>query len=838
MATTLSDVQLAIRSLRRSPLFAVVAIASVALGIGANTAIFTLIDQILLRKLPITAPDQLVMLHQEASNMGSNMGRRMNSYPLYQDLQQKAEPLSEVLCRRLVPASLGIDNQTERVEAEMVSGNYFSMLGVKPAIGRVFNSQDDDQVYRGHPTVVLSHSYWVSRFARDPGVVGKKIRVNDYPMTIVGVSAEGFAGLDPAQSPQIRVPILMKDVMMPDFGWLRMDDRRARWVQVFGRLKPGYTVESAQAPLQGLFTQIRAYEMTLAAAKDWSNFSRTEFMKGRLLTAAAAIGFSPLRNDFSTALVVLMCMVGLVLLIACANVANLLIARSFNRQKEIAVRLSLGASRGRLMRQLLAESLVLSSLGGAAGLGIAFVLTRGLLALIPQQGQPLLITPHPDLRILAFTIALTVGTGIVFGLLPALRASRFDPWTTLKDTMGSIAGAKGSLFLRKGLVTTQVALSFLLLFGAGLFVRSLQNLKTADAGVAVDNLVTFQLAPALSGYDNERATLFYRNLRDRLRAVPGVQSAAFATVAILSGNEWDSSMGVEGHPAKDGEDMQAFMNAVSPGYFQTMKTPFLEGRDFRDGEARELTGLGYTGVAIVNRRFAEHFFPGRSAVGKHIGFGNPRDAKLSIEIIGVVADSLYEGPREGIHRQVFIPNWGKNSAVFYVRTLVDSASSYGMLRNEIRQLDSAIPVFSLKTLEAQLDETLLSDRLVAMLSGGFGLVATLLATIGLYGVMAFVVARRTKELGIRLALGAQPAFVIWLVMREVVLLLVIGLAVGIPAALGLGRYIASQLYGIQAHDPTITGLTVALLAAVAAAAGFVPALRASRIDPILALRYE
>jgi predicted permease len=657
-------------------------------------------------------------------------------------------------------------------------------------------------------------------------------------MTIVGVSAEGFAGLDPAQTPQIRVPILMKEVMMPDFPWLRMDDRRARWVQVFGRLKPGYTAKSAQAPLQGLFTQIRAYEMTLPAANDWSNYSRQEFMKGRLLTAGAAIGYSPLRNDFSTALVVLMCMVGLVLLIACANVANLLIARSVNRQKEIAVRLSLGASRGRLVGQLLAESLVLSSLGGVVGLGIAFVLTRGLLALIPQQGQPLLITPHPDVRILAFTVALTVGTGIVFGLLPALRASRFDPWTTLKDTMGSFAGAKGSLFLRKGLVTSQVALSFLLLFGAGLFVRSLQNLKTTDAGVAVDNLVSFQVAPALSGYDNERATLFYQNLRDRLRALPGVQSAAVATVPILAGDEWDSSMAVEGHQAKDGEDMQAYMNAVSPGYFQTMKTPFLEGRDFRDGEAKELTGLSYAGVAIVNRRFAEHFFPGRSAVGKHIGFGNSRDAKLSIEIIGVVADALYEGPREGIHRQVFIPNWGKNSAVFYVRTLVDSASSYGILRNEVRQLDSAIPVFSIKTLEGQLDETLLSDRLVAMLSGGFGLVATLLATIGLYGVMAFVVARRTKELGIRLALGAQPASVIWIVMREVLLLLVVGLGVGIPAALGLGRYVASQLYGIQAHDPTITSLTVVLLTVVAAAAGFVPALRASRIDPILALRYE
>jgi predicted permease len=838
MSILLADLRYALRGLRRSPLFASVAVLSLALGIGANAAIFTLIDQILLRKLPVAAPERLVMLYQDANNMGSNMGARANSYPLYQDLQQKAEPLAEVLCRRLVSASISVDNQTERVEAEMVSGNYFSMLGVKPAIGRMFNSQEDDQVYRGHPVVVLSHGYWVSRFARDPGVVGKKIRVNDYPMTIVGVSAEGFAGLDPAQSPQIRVPILMKEIMMPDFGWLHFADRRARWVQVFGRLKPGYTVESARAPLQGLFTQIRAYEMTLPGAKDWSKFARDGFMKGRLLAASASLGYSPLRNDFSTALVVLMCMVGLVLLIACANVASLLIARGFMRQREIAVRLSLGASRGRLVRQLLVESLVLSCAGGVLGLAIAFALTRGLLSLVPQQGQPLLITALPDPRILAFTLGLTFLTGIVFGLLPALRASRPDPWTTLKDTMGSIAGAGGSLFLRKGLVTAQVALSFLLLFGAGLFVRSLQNLKTTETGVVLDNLVTFQLAPALSGYDNERSTIFYRNLRDRLGAMPGVQSAALATVPILAGDEWDSSMSVEGHKATDGEDMQAFMNAISPGYFQTMKTPLVEGRDFRDSDAKEFGSNTEPGVAIVNRRFAEHFFPGRSAVGKHIGWGDGPRSKLSIEIIGVAANSLYEGPREGVHRQVFVPNWGKNSAVFYLRTLSPSATTYSMVRNEVRQLDAAIPVFGVNTVEGQLDETLLTDRLIAMLSAGFGLLATLLATVGLYGVMAFVVARRRKELGIRLALGAQPGFVIWLVMREVLLLVAIGLAVGIPAAMGLGGYVGSQLYGIKGHDPAIALWTVLLLTVVSAAAGFIPAQRASRIDPILALRYE
>ena len=834
MADVFPDLRFALRAMRRSPLFSAVAILSLALGIGANTAIFTLMDQIMLRQLPIKDPGQLVMIYQRGPHNGSNMGSRMHSYPIYQDYQQKGEPFSEVLCRRLLPTSISVDNQTERVEAEMVSGNFFTMLGVKPAAGRMFSSQEDDQIVAGHPVVVLSYDYWTNRFNRDRNIIGKKVLVNNYPMTVVGVSAAGFMGLDPAVSPHIRVPILMEKQMAPEWGWMSPFDRRVRWVQVFARLKPGWTPESAQVRMQGLFHQIREYESTLPAAKDWTKYDRDRFLQGTIHVTKADIGYSELRNNFSTALIVLMCMVGLVLMISCANVANLLIARAFARQKEIAVRLSIGASRIQLVRQLLIESLVLSAAGGVAGVFLAFAMTRGLIALIPAEGNPLLIRPEPDLRILGFTFALTLLTGLLFGLVPALRASKPDLWSTLKDAVGSIAGQGGSLFLRKGLVVAQVTLSFLLLFGAGLFVRSLHNLKATNTGFHdMDNLVTFQLAPALNGYDAPRTVQFYSDLLAEIRAIPGVKSAGLATVPVLHGDEWDSTTSVEGHQAKDGEDLQAFMNMVTPGYFEAMGVPIVAGRDF---DRRDLTKESK--VAIVNQKFAKHFFGDKPAVGRHIGRGSGPGTKVDIEIVGVSADSLYEGPREGVRRQVFLPNYGNNSSAVYVRAGLGTSALYGQIRRVVAKLDAAMPVFELKTLGAQLDETLLTERLIALLSAGFGLLATLLASIGLYGVMAFVVTRRTKEMGLRMALGANVGSVIWLVMKEVLLLVGIGLGIGLPAALGLGKFVAAQLYGVKASDPWSAGLTVVVLILVAGAAGYIPALRASRIDPILALRYE
>ncbi len=835
MARLWLDLQFALRNLRRSPLFTFVAVASLALGIGANTAIFTLIDQLMLRLLPVRNPDQLVMIWSTGPHMGSNRGPRAASYPMYQDFQRMAKAFSYVFCRFETSTSVSFNGQTERVDAELVSGNYFQALGVNPAAGRVFTPEQDDRVYKGQPSVVLSYPYWMSRFAGDPGVVGRKIIVDNYPMTIVGVSAAGFLGLDPSHTPQIRVPIQMKPLMTP--GWDDIGDRRSQWIQMFGRMKPGYTLESAKASLQPLFHQILVEELSMPAMRDTNEYYRKQFLARQIRMESAATGYSQMRQSYSTALVVLMCMVGLVLLIACFNVANLLIAQAMARQKEMAVRLAVGASRGQIVVQLLIESILLAAAGGLAGLFLAIGIIRMLLSFLPAGDSPLMLRADPDLRVLGFNAALALLTGLLFGLAPALQSMRVDLWSTLKDVVGAITGGSGSVRLRKVLVMAQVAFSFLLLAGAGLFVKTLANLKETNAGFRdIDNLATFQVDPALNGYTVPRIKEFYRRLLADIQAVPGVKSAGFAMVPVLSGGEWDSTMSVEGHRIKNGEDMQAFMNGVSDGYWKTMGVPLLAGRDFdsRD-DGKKVT------VAIVNRKFATHFFGNESPIGRHVGFGEGPKSKLDIEIIGVTEDSLYEGPREGVHRQVFVPFRQLDypgGVSFYVRTALDSKTMFSALRDKVRAIDPAMPVYEMKTLESQLDDTLSTERLIALLSAAFGVLATLLAALGLYGVMAFVVARRTKEIGLRMALGASQSGVVWMVLREALILLGIGLAVGVPSAFLLSRYVSSQLFGVKPTDVWTAAAALLILAGVAAGAGWLPARRASAIDPIKALRYE
>ena len=835
LARIASDFRYAVRNLRRSPMFTAVAVLSLALGIGANTAIFTLLDQLILRLLPVRAPEQLVMIWSTGPHMGNNRGSRASSYPMYQDYQKKAEAFSYVFCRYGTSLSLSFGGHTERVEGELVSGNYFQALGVKPALGRLFTPDEDDRVYKGHPVAVLSHQFWMTRFGGDPAVIGQKIIVNDYPMTVVGVSAAGFTGLDPARSPQVRVPIQMKPLMTP--GQDDMGARRSQWIQMFARMKPGYTVERAAASLQPLFTQILRDELTQKEMRETSAFNRDRFLKRKVQLEQAANGYSQMRRDYGTALVVLMCMVGLVLLIACFNVANLLIARALARQKEVAVRLAVGASKWQLIRQLLIESLVLSVAGGAAGLLLSVAMIRGLLHFLPNDGAPLMLKADPDARVLLFNAALALLTGVLFGLAPAVQALRVDLWNTLKDVVGTVSGAGSGVRLRKGLVTAQVAFSFLLLVGSGLFVRTLANLKQQNPGFHdIERVLSFQVDPALNGYSIARLQNFYERLVANVRATPGVTSAGYAMVPVLAGNEWDSSMSVEGHVNQDGEDIQAFMNGISNDYWKTMGVKIIEGRDFTPHDAgKDIT------VAIVNRKFARHFFGDRSAIGRHIGFGGGKNTKLPIEIVGVTEDTLYEGPREGTRRQVFVPFLQSEypiGAVFYVRTALDSESMFNTMRSKVRELDADMPVYEMKTLNRQLDETLSTERLIAALSAAFGLLATVLAALGLYGVMAFVVARRTKEIGLRMALGAPRGEVVWMVMRETLWLVGIGLAIGIPAALALSKYVSKQLYGVQSTDIWSGAAALVILAAVAAGAGLLPARRASTIDPIQALRYE
>jgi len=829
------DLRFAFRNLVRSPLFTIVAVTSLALGIGANTAIFTLVDQLLLRLLPVRDPHQLVMIWPTGPHLGNNRGTRMASYPMYQDFQQKAQAFSSVFCRYQADTSIAFSGHTERAVAELVSGNYFQALGIGPALGRVFAPEQDDRIYKGHPSVVLSYPYWITRFNGDPSVLGQKILVNNYPMTIVGVSAANFTGIDPSRAPQLRIPIQMKPLLTP--GWDAMGDRRSQWVQVFARLKPGFTPASAKASLQPLLHQILRDEIARPEMRDTTDYNRKRFLARQVLLEPAASGYSDLRRFAGTALLVLMGMVGLVLLIACFNVANLLIARAMARQKEVAVRLAIGASRGQLLFQLLIESLVLSLAGGIAGLFLSIAITRGLFRFVPTGTMPFMLRAEPDLRILLFNAALAISTGLLFGLAPAWQAMRLDLWSTLKDMGGAVTGSGGAVRLRKALVVAQVAFSFLLLAGAGLFVKTLVNLKNTRLGFEdADSLISFQLDPALNGYSTSRLLEFYRRVLAETRALPGVKEVGYAAVAVLAGDEWDSSMGVQGHRVRDGEDMQAFMNAVSPGYFRTMGVPLLEGRDFDDRDAGTKIK-----VALVNRAFATHFFGNRSPIGRHIGFGLGPSSKLDIEIVGMAENSLYEGPRDGVHRQVFVPLNQSDypmSAAFYVRTSVDSNQMFAAVRRKIAQLDAAMPVFEMKTLGRQLDETLNTERLVASLSAAFGVLATLLAALGLYGVMAFVVARRTKEIGLRMALGAPRGTVVWMVLREALLLLGTGLAVGLPVAFTLSRLVSAQLYGVKPDDTWTAMAALVILSAVATGAGFLPARRASAIDPIRALRYE
>jgi predicted permease len=826
------DVNFAFRSLAKAPLLTGVAILSLALGIGANTALFTLFDQVLLRLLPVRDPRSLVMVATRGSHSGSNRGANAISYPMYKDYRERNEVFEGILCRRGEVVNIGFRGVTERAEAELVSGNYFEVLGVPPAAGRLF-TLEDERAPGAEPLVVLGHDYWRNRFAADPKILGQALLVNGYPMTVVGVAAAGFGGISLGSRPGVYVPVTMKKQVTP--SWDDLENRRSRWVQSFARLKPGVTREAAEASMQTLYTQIIRQEVEDPYFANVDEYWKEQFLKSNAVVLPGGQGYSNLRRTLETPLRVLMILVSMVLLITCANVSNLMVAKASARRKEIAMRLALGAGRARILKQLLVESFVLALAGGVLGLAMAYWLSHVLIALAPTEEARLALSPTPDARILSFTLLVSAVAALGFGLLPALQAARTDLLSTMKGQSGTSAAGYGAR-LRKSLVVVQVFVALLLLLGSALFVQSLANLHGVDPGFRATNLVRFKLDPMLSGYDVARTKEFYQRLRGQLSRLPGVESVGLAVVAIMEGNEWDSTITVEGYRDAEGENMNPHFNSISDGYFETLGLAIRSGRDFDERDV-----MGAVETVVVNETFARKYFKDGNPVGYHLAFGDGPNVVPDLEIVGVVEDAKYENLRDEVPRQVFVNHmqaeWASEMTA-YVRTSLPSETTFAAIREEVRELDATMPLFDMNTMEDQLDRSLAVEKLVAFLSSAFGLLATLLAFVGLYGVTAFGVTRRAPEIGLRMALGARGDMVVSMVLKEVLILTGIGVAVAMPAAWWLAALVESQLFGVAPRDPVTIALATLGLLSVAIAAGAVPALRASRVNPTSVLRYE
>ena len=818
------DIQFAARMLRKNPSFTAVAVVSLALGIGANAAIFSLMDAVLLSRLPVAHPEQLVVVTSFDAESQANSSF---SYPMYRDLRDRNQVFSGVIARGGAQFNLNFRGVTKKVNGELVSGNYYDVLGVRPWIGRLF-TQQDDATPGAQPVVVLSYGFWKSRFGGDPGIVGQTVLLNEHPMTVIGVAAPDFYGTSLAQSMDIRVPLMMTPVFKPAPN-NRLDDRKHQWLDLMARRKPGVALAQAQASLQVQFHQILAGEEQQLSA-DTSEFKKQQFMARRIDLLPGAQGQTWLQQQMSEPLLLLFGVTGIVVLILCANLANLSLARATARGPEVAVRAALGAGRRRLAQQWLTESLLLSLMGGFASVAVAEWGKAALVSFIPAASRQNLESPL-GWRVFGFLLLVAAAAGILLGLAPALRAARAGPAEALRGDSRTFSSTGGS-GLRGGLIALQVTLSVPLLIGAGLFLASLRNLEGMDTGFRKDHVLLADLDPALNGYPQPKIQSLYAAVLANVRALPGVQSAGLATTSPISG-DWDQlNVVVEGYHPREGENMSPNWSAVSPGYFRTLAMPILAGRAFTEQD-----DAAAAKVAVINETMARYFFKDGNPLGRKIGLEDVADT----EIIGVVRDAKYTDLREPPQRHMYMPVAQQDQLLdltLVAHTTGDPRATADLVRGAVARVDSHLPLYHVTTLETQIDDSLTEDRLVAWLCGLFGALATLLSAVGLYGVVAYATQRRTREIGIRIALGAMPINILDLVLRRMGYIVGTGLAVGTSAALLMSRVVGSMLYNVRPAEPSVYLLAALLLVASAGVAAYLPAKRATRVDPMVALRHE
>ncbi|HEV2198016.1 MAG TPA: ABC transporter permease [Candidatus Acidoferrum sp.] len=853
MTTLLQDIRYALRMLGKAPGFTAVAVLTLALGIGANTAIFSVLDSVLLRSLPVSHPEELSLLTDPDSHgqsFGSEGGERsLLAYSEFQYLHDHNEAFSKLFAAdsQLPDVDITIGNpaasggtQRETARVRLVSGEYFETLALQPAAGRFF-TPEVDRVRRGAPIAVISYAFWKSRFALDPSALGKSIQIRNNSFEIVGVTTPSFFGETVGEAPDLWIPITMQDVIYPGRDLLSPSPQgllnQHIWLQAMGRRKPGISNAQANASINVDFQHL--VESLLGSAITAEE--RKESLEWRIKVQSASRGASTLHEAFGEPLKFLMVLVGLVLLIACANVANLLLARGAARQREFTMRLAIGADRSRLVRQLLTESMLLAVIGAGIGILFAFWADSLLLRMVggvangPASVQ---LELQPDARVLAFTLLVTALTAVLFGFFPALHATRLDLSSRMKSSgsRGAVESGKRGLSLNKSLVVAQVSFSVVLLIAAGLFVRSLAKLSRVNLGYNRENLLLFRVNAAAGGYKGPSQTRLYEDLLGRISAIPGLRGVAVSHNGLFSGSESGDPVAVEGYTPKPGESTHSRFDHIGPGYFSTMGIPILLGREIGPQDAA--VGLR---AAVINETFARQFFPNTSPLGKHIRdtySGNPAECI----VVGVAADAKYNSLRERtpprLYAPLFNPMWEQSTAVYEVRTFADPASMSSTLRSAVQEVAPSLPPVSIRSMDGLVSDTLQTDRFIEQLSSAFGLLAILLASVGLYGVMAYTVARRTRDIGIRMALGAAPANVRWQILRESLVLATIGIIIGVPVALAGTQLVHSMIFGLGLADPIVIVVAAGLLATVAALAGFLPAHRASRVDPMVALRYE